>query len=196
MAETKQKTAVKVGPFVGSYVTLHEPRAVNEGDEPKYSMSVIVPKNIDPKSPAGKSFAQLRAMIEFVAKEKFGPNYKTIRDFKLPIRDGDVDKPEHKEYANSYFFNCSSKRQPGVVDRQLKKLMSKEEHNDRAYSGCRFVVQVNPFAFDKKMKKGVALGLNNVLVFEQGERIDGRQDAAEAFKDFEEAGEGEESPLD
>lgn len=201
----KQKTLIKVGPFVGSYVTLYEPRAVNEGDEPKYSISMIVPKNLDPKSPAGKSFAQLKQMIDFVAKQKYGPDYKKIPNFHNPVRDGDVDRPDAKEYAEAFFFNCSAKRQPGLVDRHLKKIISKEEHNDRAYSGCKFVVQVNVYPFpDRVKKKGVALGLNNVAVVEQGERIDGRQDAAEAFAgDFEEAGggeaeggEGEVNPLD
>lgn len=199
MPEDKKRTQIKVGPFVGSYVTLYEPRAVNEGDEPKYSMSMIVPKNLDPKSAAGRGFEQLRQVIHFVAVQKYGPEYKKIPNFHIPIRDGDVDRPEAKEYANSYFFNCSSKRQPGLVDRHLKKIMTKEEMNDRAYSGCKFVVQVNVYPFpDKVKKKGVALGLNNVAVVEQGERIDGRQDAAEAFAgDFEEAGGGgEESPLD
>jgi hypothetical protein len=190
--EQKKKTEIKVGPFVGSYVTLYEPRAANDDSSPKYGMSMVVPKNIDPKSSAGISFEQLKRVIDMVAREKFGPNYKDRRPaIKLPIRDGDADKPDKKEYANSFFFNCSSKRQPGVVDRNLKKIMS-----DRVYSGNKYVVQVNVYPFDRKDSKGIALGLNNVLLAEMGERIDGRQDAAEAFRDFEESSTGDGNPLD
>jgi hypothetical protein len=183
---------IKLGPATGSYVTLHTPRAIEEGKEPRYSISLIFKKDT-----AEAKLKELREMINLVATEKFGPKWKEIPKFKIPIRDGDVDKPQHKEYADSLFVNTSSTRRPGVVDRHLKNIISKDEHNDKAYSGCRYVVEVAVFPFDRSGAKGVSIGLNNVLVYELGERIDGRVDAAEAFKDFEEDAGGEEvNPLD
>jgi hypothetical protein len=188
-----KSTVMKIGPATGSYVTLHTPRAIEEGKEPRYSISLIFKK-----ATAEKELKALREMIDYVATTKFGPKWKEIPKFKTPIRDGDVDKPTHKEYADSLFINSSSTRRPGVVDRHLKPILSKDEHNDKAFSGCRYVIEVGVFAFDRSGSKGVSLGLNNVLVYELGERIDGRVDAAEAFKDFEEDGGGsdEVNPLD
>lgn len=175
MANEKQKTQIKIGPAIGSYANIFTPRAVNEGDEPKYSISLIFNKKTE-----AKQLAELRKMIEYVAAEKFGPAWKKIPNFHIPIRDGDTDKPEHKEYANSVFVNASSKRQPGIVNRHLQPVMSDAD----AYSGCEYVAAVNVYAFDKKAKKGVALGLNNLLVWAKGEKLAGGKDAAEDFAEY------------
>lgn len=177
--ETKIKTTLKLGPILGSYANLFKPRAVDPKDEPKYSLSLLFSKNAT--GPEKKSLEELNKMVEFVAVQKWGPNYrKTIPKFKHPLRDGDVDKPDHKEYVGKMFANASSKRAPGIVDRQLKPVTTEDE----AYSGCQFVVSVNVYAFEVKGNKGVALGLNNVLVFAKGERIDGRKEAAADFAEY------------
>jgi hypothetical protein len=192
----KPSTKIKVGPCVGSYANIFKPRAVNEGDEPKYSISLLFDKKAPANSPQAKTLAELKKMIAYVAAQKFGPKWNEIRNFKNPVRDGDVEKPDHKEYADRYFANASSTRPPGVVNRQLVPITTDQD----AYSGCLFVAAVNVYAFDKKGSKGVALGLNNLCVFEKGERIDGRKDAAEDFAEYvgdgEPAGGAEESPLD
>lgn len=195
MAETKTKinTNLKIGPYTGAYAQgLFQASAVNEGDEPKYGITLLIPKDKADRDP---SFKALKQMIEFVAKQKFGPNWAKICKH-LPIRDGDVEKSDKKEFAGMYFVRAGSKNRPGVVNRHLVPITDKDE----AYSGCRFVVQVNVFAYDHKVGgKGVSLGLNNALMFEKGERIDGRQEAAEAFAEFAEGAGGDadgESALD
>lgn len=174
---------MKVGPCVGSYANIFTPRAANEKSEPKYSISLLFPKNADPASLIGKSFAELKANCERLAALKHGAKWRTIPFFKIGIRDGDVDRPEQKEYAGQWFFNVSSKRPVGIIDRQRKPVLSESE----AYSGCIFVASINLYAFDKDGGKGVTGGLNNLMVWAKGERIDGRLDAGD---DFAEYGEG------
>jgi hypothetical protein len=180
------KTKIKIGPALGSYANIFTPRAVNEGDEPKYSISLLFDKKAiaNPVTPEGKSYLELVKLVEAVALKSFGPAWKSIKGFHLPMRDGDVDKPDQKEYAGKMFVNASSKRPPGVVGKNLVPITSDED----AYSGCLYVAAINVFKFEKKAKKGVALGLNNLLVWAKGERIDGRKDATE---DFQEYGDGE-----
>lgn len=179
MAEQEMKTQIKIGPAIGSYANIFKPRAVNEGDEPKYSISLL----FDKKS-AEKQLAELKRVIAYVAAKKFGPNWQKLCK-KIPIHDGDVDKPEQKEYAGKLFVNCSSTRQPGIVNRHLVPVTTEED----AYSGCLYVAAVNVFAFDHKVGgKGVSLGLNNLLVWEKGERIDGKKDASEDFAEYAEGG--------
>jgi hypothetical protein len=47
---------------------------------------------------------------------------------------------------------------------------------------------VNLYPFDKAGKKGVGVGLNNLQVVKKGDRLDGRQDAASEFAEFDEGG--------
>lgn len=179
----KMNTKIKIGPALGSYANIFKPRAANEKSEPKYSISLLFPKNLDLTTPAGKSFAEMRAIMEKLALLKHGPKWKGIPYFKFGIRDGDVDRPEQKEYAGKWFINASSKRPVGIVDRKRMPVLSESE----AYSGCIYIASINLYAFDKDGGKGVTAGLNNLMVWEKGERIDGRLDAGD---DFAEYGEG------
>jgi hypothetical protein len=194
---TKQNTKIKVGPFTGAYAQgLFQASAVNDGDEPKYGITLLIPKATADKNP---SFVALKKMIEVVGKTKFGPNYVKLCKH-LPIRDGDVEKPDKKEFAGMYFIRAGSKSRPQVVNRHLVPVTDKED----AYSGCKYVVSMNVFAFEHKVGgKGVSLGLNNAMVWEKGERIDGKVDAAEDFAEFADgdtgsapAAGGDENPLD
>lgn len=194
-ANQKPRTQIKIGPAIGSYANIFEPRAIDEKSEPKYSISLLFDK-----AKEKTQLAELRKMIEHVAAEKFGPKWSKLPNFKNPIRDGDVEKPEHKEYAGKLFVNASSKNQPGIVDRHLKPVTDKEE----AYSGCVYMASINVFAFDKAGNKGVALGLNNLMVYAKGDRIDGKKEASEDFAEFVDEGTapaaaaagGDENPLD
>jgi hypothetical protein len=120
------KTKIKIGPALGSYANIFTPRAVNEGDEPKYSISLLFDKKAiaNPVTPEGKSYLELVKLVEAVALKSFGPAWKSIKGFHLPMRDGDVDKPEQKEYAGMMFVNASSKRPPGVVGKNLVPITS------------------------------------------------------------------------
>lgn len=191
---TKFETRIKVGPVLGSYANIFTPRAVTPGQEPKYSISLLFSKKANPNSPEGKSLAQLKELIHRLAVLKFGPDYKAIPKFGYPLRDGDVEKSDKPEYVGKFFLNAGSKRPVGIVDRHLKPVTSESE----AYSGCLFVASLNAFSYKDRPGTGISFGLNNLLVFEKGTRIDGRKDAAEDFAEY--AGDEEparaENPLD
>jgi hypothetical protein len=192
----KFETRIKVGPVLGSYANIFTPRAVTDKQEPKYSISLLFSKNANPNSPEGKSLAQLKDLIHRLAVLKFGPDYMAILKFGIPLRDGDIEKPDKPEYVGKLFLNASSKRPIGIVDRHLKPVTSESE----AYSGCLYVASLNAFSYKDKPGTGISFGLNNLLVFEKGTRIDGRKEAAEDFAEY--AGDDEtpsraaENPLD
>lgn len=189
MPNDKKTNVIKLGPAVGAFAQgLFEARAIDEKSEPKYGITLLFPKRT-----ADKALAELRKMIDFQARQKFGPNYAKLPKFQNPIRDGDVEKPDKKEFAGMLFISAKSKNRPGLVNRHLQAITDKDE----AFSGCKFVIQAGVFAFEKAGNKGVALGLNNAMMFEKGDRIDGRQDAAEAFAEYADGSETtEENPLD
>lgn len=86
-----------------SYLHCWEPNAVNDGD-PKYSVSAIIPKSDT------ETIGKIRRAIEQAKKDsvsKWGG--KVPANLKLPLRDGDIDRPEDEAYADSYFFNANSR---------------------------------------------------------------------------------------
>ena len=113
MANQKNFSATKVViPCRISFANIWEPKAINGGDE-KYSVSCLIPKSDK------KTIARIQKAVE-AAKEdgktrkwsgKIPPN------LKLPLRDGDIDRPDDENYEDCYFLNASSKDAPQVVDR-------------------------------------------------------------------------------
>lgn len=170
MAE-QVSTKVVTGKVRFSYANVFEAKAVNEGDEAKYSVAVLIPKK--DKATVAKVEAAVNAAIE-QGKSKWGG--KVPLNLKRPLRDGDTER-EGEEYKGMYFINCTSKNKPGIVDAELNPILSREEF----YSGCYGRASINFYAFDFKGNRGVAAGLNNLQKLEDGERLSGGATAADDF---------------
>jgi hypothetical protein len=110
-----------------------------------------------------------------------------------PLRDGDEElasgQRSGKEYEGCFFINASSETAPGVVGPDAKPLMSQDD----LFAGCYVRADVNAFPFSKSGNNGVGWGLNNVMFVREGERLDGRQKAEDAFSEFANIDTGEES---
>lgn len=156
-----------------SYAHVFEPTAIEEGQEKKYSVSLIIPKS-DTKL-IDKIKAAIKAALE-EGKAKFGGKIPT--NYKNPLRDGDEERPDDENYENSYFINANSSRKPGLVDANLDPILDKDEF----YSGCYGRASVNFYAFNVSGNKGVAVGLNNLQKLEDGVRLSGG--GASAEEDF------------
>ncbi len=164
---TNQATATKVitGKVRFSYLHVYEPYAMEEGQEKKYSVSLLIPKS--DKETIAKINKAIEAAKE-LAKTKFGG--KLPAKFKLPVNDGDVDRPEDPTYAGCYFINANAKTKPGLVDKDLNPIMDQEE----LYSGCYGRASVTFYPFDTSGNRGIACGLNNLQKLKDGEPLGGR----------------------
>jgi Protein of unknown function (DUF2815) len=190
--QQKSPTSVSTGVVRLSYAHLWEAVAIDDDSDKKFSTAVLIKK--DDKFTLDK----LKSAIEFLkeeAKKKFGG--KLPKNFKLPLRDGDEEKPEDENYAGHYFLNASSKRKPGIVKRVGEGLenITKE---DEVYSGCYVRLGLNLYIFDVSGNRGIAVGLNNVLKVKDGEPLAGGSRPEDDFSDdfeYEEAGEEEDSFL-
>lgn len=157
------------------YVFIDKPRVSKDDDgSSKYSMQVIVPKD----SPA---VAKIQKAIKAAAIAKFGEKVK-LAALKLPLRDGDEERDEDI-YKNCYFFNANSDRKPGIVNRR-NEIADQDDIEEYCYSGATFHVSVNFYGFDFNGKKGVAAGLNNVMLRKKTPRLDGTVSAENEFADF------------
>lgn len=158
-----------------SYAHVFEPAAIEEGQEKKYSVAIIIPKSNK------KLIAKIKEAIDAAIEEgkaKFGG--KIPATLKKPLRDGDEERPDDEAYKNAYFINANSARKPGVVDENLDPILDKDEF----YSGCYGRASVNFYAFNVSGNKGVACGLNNLQKLADGERLSGGSTAEEDFGDF------------
>lgn len=175
MPNEVQLTKVITGKVRFSYLHVWEPTAIEEGGEKKYSVSLIIPKK--DKATIAKINKAIEAAKE-AGKAKFGG--KVPANLKLPLRDGDVERPDDEAYADSYFLNANCKTKPGLVDADVNPILDQDE----LYSGCYGRASVTFYAFNTAGNKGVACGLNNLQKLEDGESLGGR---ASAESDFGEA---------
>jgi len=156
-----------------SYANVHEPKSIN-GGTPKYSVSLIIPKS-DTKTIAAINAAVDAAMEE--GRGNFGGKIPNKAALKLPLRDGDIDRPDDEAYANSYFVNANSNSAPEIVDKALNPIMSRSE----VYSGVYARVSVNFYAFNSNGNRGIACGLGNIQKIRDGEPLGGKTSAADDF---------------
>ena len=141
----------------------------------------------DPKSDK-KTIARIQKAVE-AAKEdgktrKWGG--KIPPNLKLPLRDGDIDRPDDENYEDCFFLNASSKDAPQVVDRKVNPILDPM----MVYSGCYCNVSVNFYAFNANGNRGVAAGLGNIQFVRDGERLSGKASADADFDALEDDDEG------
>jgi hypothetical protein len=178
MSKLVNSTRVITGPVRLSYANVHEPKSINGGD-PKYSVSLIIPK-ADTKTIAAINKAVDAAIEE--GRGKFGGKVPNKSILKLPLRDGDIDRPDDEAYASSYFVNANSTTPPEIVDKDLNPIMSRSE----VYSGVYARVSINFYAFNTNGNRGIACGLGNIQKIRDGEPLGGKTSAAEDFaSDYE-----------
>ncbi len=155
-------TRVVTGMVRLSYANVFEPRAI-EGQDPKYSVSLIIPKS---------DKATIKAIVNAIeaAKEQDKGKWqgKIPASLKIPLRDGDEDRPDDEAYADSYFVNANSIRKPEIVDRYGKPMGP-----DDVYSGCYARVSLNFYGYNASGNRGVGCGLGNIQKLEDGERLGG-----------------------
>lgn len=175
MSNTANATKVIV-PCRFSYLHCWEPDSVNGGD-PKYSVSAIIPKSDT------KTINAIKAAVEQAKKDsvsKWGG--KIPANLKLPLRDGDLDRPDDEAYANSYFFNANSRQAPQVVDARVQPILDQSE----VYSGCYGKISVTFYGYNSNGNRGIAAGLGNIQKLKDGESLGGRSSAADDFQTEEE----------
>lgn len=156
-----------------SYCHVFIPKAIDEGTDPKYSVSLIIPKS---DVPAIKRIERAIEAAKIQGKvEKFGG--KIPANLKTPLRDGDIERPEDSAYADAYFINATSNRKPQIVDADLQPIISPED----LVSGDYGRASVNFYPFAVSGNKGIAAGLNNLQLLEKGESLAGASSAADDF---------------
>ena len=172
MAKNESLTKIVV-PCRISFANIWEAKSIN-GSDPKYSVSCLIPKSDK------KTLAKINAAIEAAKEEAKGKKWggKIPPNLKLPLRDGDIERPDDENYANCMFLNANSSDKPGIVDRQVNPILDPMQ----VYSGCYCNVSLSLYGFNSNGNRGVACGLGNIQWLKDGERLSGKADAASDFE--------------
>ena len=164
MANKMNSTKVVTGVVRLSYANVWEPASIN-GSNPKYSVSLIIPKSDK------QTLDAINAAVDAAIKEgvaKFGGKIPNKAALKLPLRDGDTERDD-EAYKNSFFVNANSTTAPQIVDRSVQPILDRSE----VYSGCYARVSVNFYAFNSNGNRGIACGLGNIQKVRDGEPLGG-----------------------
>jgi len=175
MAKRKSApTKAVTGKVRFAYANVFKAVALVEGNEAKYGVCLIVPK--EDKDTLKKLKAGIDAAKESGAKLWGG---KIPSGLKTPIRDGDDERPDQEEFEGAYFLNANSLQKPGLVDADMNEIFDATEF----YSGCYGRASVNFFPYSVGGSKGIACGLNNLQKLADGENLVGRTKPEDDFGD-------------
>ena len=174
MSNQVNSTKVVTGKVRFCYVNVFEPTAMNEGDTPKYNICILIPKS--DTATIDKIKKAIEAAKEAGKAKLADKNGRIPANLKLPLRDGDEERPDDPAFEDHYFINANSMRQPSIVDRSLNPIISRDEF----YSGCYGRASINFYAFNVS-SKGIAAGLNNLQKLEDGEMLAGGSTVEEDF---------------
>lgn len=173
-------TKVLTGEVRLSYVNLITPRAAQPNAEPKYSVTLLIPKTDN--ATLMDINASIKAAYEEGVTKKWGgahPQQKVI------VHDGDGLRPSGLPFGDEckghWVLTASSKNKPQVVG--IDNVNCELAPND-IYSGMYARVTINFFAYDTAGSKGVGCGLGNVMKTKDGEPLSGGASAASDFADF------------
>ena len=161
-----------------SYLIVNEPKAIN-GGTPKYSVSLIIPKSDTVTVEKIKKAIQA-AYDEGLSKLKGSSrSVPALKELKIPLRDGDKERPGDEAYKDSWFINANSSTKPGVVDADLNPILDSSE----LYSGIIGKASIGFYAYNTNGNRGIACGLNNLQKLSDGTPLGGRSRPEDDFAD-------------
>lgn len=164
-----------------SYANLTQPRSNNEGEDPKYSVTLLIPKT-DTATKADIDSAIEAAVQEGMVKRWNGARPPMRRSV---IHDGDGVKengePYGEECKGCWVINAASKQKPDVVHQSNLEVQLAPTD---IYSGMYARVSIRFYPYDFKGNRGVGCGLGNVMKTRDGEPLSSRTTAKSDFADF------------
>lgn len=174
-------TNVTTGEVRLSYVHLFKPYAAMQGQEEKYSCTILVPKS--DTDTMGRIHAAIEAAKQRGISDKWGGVCPPI--VPTPVYDGDGVRPSDgmafgPECKGHWVFTASAKADypPEIVDRMANPIINQSE----VYSGMYGRVNVTFFPYAFGGKKGIGCGLGPVQKLRDGEALGGSAPtAAQAF---------------
>jgi hypothetical protein len=171
-------TKVVTGKVRFSFCHIFEPQAPNGGGDPKYSVTLLIPKSDtvtlgkikEAMAEAREAFCKRNGASALPAK----PNH-TLHDGDGTRDSGD---PYGAECKGCYVITVSSKQKPVIVDAFRNEITDPAE----VYSGCYGRAAINFYGYNSNGKKGISAGLLSIQKLHDGEPF-GTVGSADDFDD-------------
>ena len=166
----KLNTKVITGSVKLNYVNIKEARTSNISSEPKYSTTILIPKE-------SNTMDKIYEAIYNATKNGLETWGGQVPDNLITcLKDGDTIN--RKEYENSFYINATSKYRPQIVDKDLKIL-----NPDELYNGCLARASINFYPYNHKDSGncGISCELLNLQKLKDGEKIINRASAVDDF---------------
>lgn len=166
----KFNTKVITGSVKLNYVNVKEPRSNLLSVEPKYSITILIPKE-------SETINKVYEGIYNATKnglDLWGGQVPS--DLISCLKDG--DEVSREEYKNHFYINATSKYKPQIVDKDLRLL-----DVDKLYNGCVARVSINfyPYNHKESNNKGISCELLNIQKLQDGDLILNRASAIDDF---------------
>lgn len=159
-----------------SYPHISKPQG--EGDEARYSLTVLIPKT-DKETLKAITDAAKEVFEENKTSAFKGLNYDEVMK---PWHDGDGRKPKGGAYGDEckgqIVLNTKSKNKVPCFNRDRQPLADETQ----VYAGCYGRVSVGLYAYDTKGNKGIGAALNGIMTFNYGDPL-GNAFSASEFDD-------------
>ena len=161
-----------------SYLHVFQPYAQQQGAEPKYSATLLIPKT----DVATKGL--IDAAINAATNNGVGSKWNGIRppQLRISVHDGDGGRPSDgmpfgDECKGHWVVTASNKNAPFVVDANVQPILQQNE----VYSGMYGRASITLFPYSSNGRKGVGCALNGIQKLRDGEALSGRVSAEDAF---------------
>lgn len=171
-------TKVVTGAVRFSFCHLFEPVVPQNGGEPKYSVTLLIPKS-DTTTVGQIKAAMQEARENFVKKNGA---QSLPQKFNHTLHDGDGLRPSGEPFGpeckGCYVITVSNKQKPIVVDNFGNEIHDAAE----VYSGCYGRASINFYGYNSSGNKGVSASLLAIKKLRDGEPF-GTVGSADDFND-------------
>lgn len=171
-------TKVVTGKVRFSFCHLFDPQEPQGGGDPKYSVTLLIPKA---DSATMDKIKAATAEAREVFCKRNGANALPAKPVHT-LHDGDGIRdngdPYGPECKGCYVITVSSKQKPVIVDNMREAVTDPAE----VYSGCYGRASINFFGYSSNGKKGISAGLLSIQKLHDGEPF-GTVGSADDFDD-------------
>ena len=162
-------TQITTGKVRFSYVNIFTPRDNGDGSDPKYSVTLLIPKS------DRATLQKIKTAIDN-AKQNYtekNSGKKLPTNIKSTLHDGDGERPSGGEFGpeckGCYVITVSSLNKPVIVDAQKLPITDSTE----VYSGCYGRAIINFFVYNRNGNTGITAGLNGIMKLYDGDPLAG-----------------------
>ena len=172
MNEHNRVTSRIVIPCRFAYFNCWRPVAQYNGIQ-KYTVAAVIDKS------DRKTIAQIENAIEYVRNNSMQIwGGRIPMNLKLPLHDGDEEKPDSAVFRNCYYINAKSKEAPQIVDSRVQPITDQTE----VYSGCYGKISLTLYSYNFGGAKGIAAWLGNIQKLRDGDHFTGKIGAQDEFR--------------